>query len=43
MNDKKKYTKAFDKIKKVYDSKSKDVRKQNILNNIKDNDCDCKG
>jgi len=42
MNDKKKYTKTFDKIKKVYESKSKEIRRQNILNNIKDDECDCK-
>jgi len=44
--DNKKYTKAFDTIKKIYDKKSKEIRKQKILNDIKDDSksgCGCKG
>ncbi len=40
---KKKYNKTFDNIKKKYDIESKEIRKQIILNNIKKDDCNCKG
>lgn len=44
MNDKKKYTKTFNTIKKTYESKSKEIRRQNILNDIKkDKGCGCGG
>jgi hypothetical protein len=40
----KKYTKAFNKVKKIYDTKSKDVRIKSILNDIKkDKGCGCGG
>jgi hypothetical protein len=42
----KKYTKTFDNIKKVYDNKSKEIRKERIVNEIKkdnENGCGCKG
>jgi len=46
MNNKKKFMNAFDNIKKKYDDKSKEDRKERILNEIKkdaQNGCGCKG
>lgn len=45
-DNRKKYMSAFDKVKKKYDDESKELKKNKIVNNIKDDTnsgCKCKG